>query len=136
MQNFYEKLDKINFYYIYKYIFIIFLTIKFFKITNNNNSYFRLLFVTKLINLNYLKVYQNYPFSSVLTKKCKLVSFITIRLTTLMLQSIKKYFYYWIEKHQLFSNIFLLSSAVMKFHLQFLPQRTFSPSKATAMAIS
>ena len=42
-----RNLDKIN------CTFIIFLIIKFFKITNNSRS--RLLFVTKLINLNSLE---------------------------------------------------------------------------------
>ena len=67
-------------------IFIIFLIIKFFKITNSSCS--RLVFVTKLINSNSLK---QKPFNytkiirvdSVLTEwKCQFLSVIIIRLTT------------------------------------------------------
>ena len=74
-----RNLDKIN------YIFVIILIRKFFKITNN--SYSRLLFVTKLIKLNSLK---QKPFNytkiirvdTVLTEwKCKFLSIKIIRLT-------------------------------------------------------
>ena len=41
--------------------------------------------------------------------------------------------FYWIEKHRLFLNIFLLWSAAMKFNIKLLPKRMFPSSNANVV---